>query len=263
IVPIALTGNIAPYRNAKTTVAMIPLLPDGEQDFLGYTSSGTTAVSGHGFFTVGNSFGLTQSTDEFGAYVMGGMADQALTDEETGYFEVKASGGLARFKLTGITAGEFTATDDPPVQVVESAFKNIYVEGYLNGVLQGTSNVIHSIADYELEYGGLVLGDLTGKHIDSYRFYFTGSPGAYLNVINILSFTVADAIGIDQVASAPTVTTSAASMVTLNSATLGGAVTDDGGAEITFRGIEYSTTEGFTEGTGTQVAAGEGDHACR
>src|SRR5690606_29862716 len=175
IVPIVLTGNIAPYRNVKNTMAMIPLLPDGEQDFLGYTSSGTTAVSGHGFFTVGNSFGLTQNADEFGAYVMGERADQALTGDETGYLEVKASGGLARFKLTGITAGEYTATD-PSLQVVESAFKNIYVEGYLNGVLQGTSKVIHSIADYELEYEGLALGDLTGKHIDSYRFYFTGSP---------------------------------------------------------------------------------------
>src|SRR5690606_8321688 len=55
----------------------------------------------------------------------------------------------------------------------------------------------------------------------------------------------------------PTVTTGSAADITTTSATLGGNATDNGGAEITARGIEYSTTEGFTEGAGTQVAADE------
>src|SRR5690606_21085627 len=55
----------------------------------------------------------------------------------------------------------------------------------------------------------------------------------------------------------PTVTTGSAADITTTSATLGGEITADGGAEITARGIEYSTTEGFTEGTGTEVAADE------
>src|SRR5690606_26993537 len=55
----------------------------------------------------------------------------------------------------------------------------------------------------------------------------------------------------------PTVTTASASGITATTAILGGNVTDDGGTEITARGIEYSTTEGFTEGAGTQVAADE------
>src|SRR5690606_22785337 len=55
----------------------------------------------------------------------------------------------------------------------------------------------------------------------------------------------------------PTVTTAVAADITATTATLGGNVTDNGGAEITARGIEYSTAEGFAEGTGTQVAADE------
>src|SRR5690606_23345366 len=55
----------------------------------------------------------------------------------------------------------------------------------------------------------------------------------------------------------PTVTTTAASSISTTTATLGGEVTDDGGDTVTERGIEYSTTEGFTEGTGTEVAADE------
>ncbi|SFU20532.1 Cadherin-like, partial [Algoriphagus locisalis] len=53
----------------------------------------------------------------------------------------------------------------------------------------------------------------------------------------------------------PTIATSVASEITATTATLSGNVTDDGGAEITARGIEYSTTNGFAEGTGTPVAA--------
>src|SRR5690606_33750006 len=55
----------------------------------------------------------------------------------------------------------------------------------------------------------------------------------------------------------PTVTTASASGITATTAILGGNVTDNGGAEVTARGIEYSTTEGFTEGAGTQLSADE------
>ena len=58
----------------------------------------------------------------------------------------------------------------------------------------------------------------------------------------------------------PTVTTSAVSEVTINSATAGGSVTDDGGADITSRGVCWSsqqlptTSDNMTnDGTGTGV----------
>lgn len=55
---------------------------------------------------------------------------------------------------------------------------------------------------------------------------------------------------------APSVTTGAASSITFNSATAAGTITATGCTAITAYGIEYSTTNGFPNGTGIQVASG-------
>ena len=54
---------------------------------------------------------------------------------------------------------------------------------------------------------------------------------------------------------APSVTTGGASSITLNSATAAGSIPATGCTAITAYGIEYSTTAGFPNGTGTQVAS--------
>ncbi|HEX4875324.1 MAG TPA: hypothetical protein VFV31_01550 [Chitinophagaceae bacterium] len=54
---------------------------------------------------------------------------------------------------------------------------------------------------------------------------------------------------------APSITTGAASSITLNSATAAGTIPSIGCSAITAYGIEYSTTAGFPNGSGTQVAA--------
>ncbi len=53
----------------------------------------------------------------------------------------------------------------------------------------------------------------------------------------------------------PTVTTGAASTITQTTATCAGTITDAGCTAITAYGIEYSTTIGFPNGTGTPVAS--------
>lgn len=53
----------------------------------------------------------------------------------------------------------------------------------------------------------------------------------------------------------PAVTTGAASAITISSATLAGNITDNGCTAVTAYGIEYSTTNGFPNGSGTQVAS--------
>jgi len=53
----------------------------------------------------------------------------------------------------------------------------------------------------------------------------------------------------------PSVTTGASSSVAAYSVSLAGNITNTGGANATVRGFEYSTTSGFTTGTGTQVSA--------
>jgi hypothetical protein len=52
--------------------------------------------------------------------------------------------------------------------------------------------------------------------------------------------------------SAPTVTTGAASSITTSTATVAGQINDAGCSAVTAYGIEYSTSTGFTPGTGTQ-----------
>lgn len=55
-------------------------------------------------------------------------------------------------------------------------------------------------------------------------------------------------------ASAPTISTPTYASVTSSSAVLGGNVTNVNGANVTERGIYYSTTDGFANGTGTKVS---------
>ncbi len=63
--------------------------------------------------------------------------------------------------------------------------------------------------------------------------------------------TLTDAAGVD---SAPTVTTGIASSIGIDDATCAGTIDDEGCDAVTAYGIEYSTTEDFTPGTGTQLA---------
>ena len=55
--------------------------------------------------------------------------------------------------------------------------------------------------------------------------------------------------------SIPTLTTGAASLITATSATLAGTINSTGCTAVTAYGIEYSTTNGFPNGTGTPVAS--------
>ena len=54
---------------------------------------------------------------------------------------------------------------------------------------------------------------------------------------------------------APTVATGAATAITINAATLGGTISSIGCTAVTAYGIEYSTTSGFPNGSGTQVVS--------
>ena len=83
------------------------------------------------------------------------------------------------------------------------------------------------------------------------RAYATNSVGtAYGNEV---SFTT------NQTIVSPTVTTSSATDIAETSATVGGNVTDDGGATVTERGIYYGiSTSPETSGTKLQIGSGTG-----
>ncbi|WP_205603713.1 MBG domain-containing protein, partial [Cyclobacterium sp. SYSU L10401] len=88
-------------------------------------------------------------------------------------------------------------------------------------------------------------------NVDEIRFYKQGGDDTWtaLNNIEVNS----PVIGV-----LATVTTTAASGITATSATLGGEVTDNGGATVTDRGIVYNTT-GTPTTSDTKVQIGDGD----
>ncbi|MFM7105215.1 MAG: beta strand repeat-containing protein, partial [Flavobacteriales bacterium] len=55
-------------------------------------------------------------------------------------------------------------------------------------------------------------------------------------------------------AAAPSVVTPASSLITFNSATLGASVASINCSDVTIRGVEWSTTNGFVNGTGTIIS---------
>ena len=109
--------------------------------------------------------------------------------------------------------------------------------------------------------------------IDDQKVTSTGTTGTYSCTLEGLSVATTyyarayatnangtvygEEVTFTTLASMGTLTTSAASNITVNSATVGGNITSDGGAEITARGVCYSTTENPTVDD-TKVASGSG-----
>jgi len=88
--------------------------------------------------------------------------------------------------------------------------------------------------------------NFTGGTANSTVTLATTAKRAFIDNVLVFSQTGGDV--------APTVTTGTASSITDNSATLAGTITAIGAANVTERGIYWSTTNGFANGAGTKVA---------
>ncbi len=84
--------------------------------------------------------------------------------------------------------------------------------------------------------------------VQDYSGNITITGGGIANPVNI----AVTAAGVDN---APTVTTGGVTNLNMTTATAAGSISDDGCTAVTGYGIEYSTTQGFTPGTGTQTAS--------
>ncbi len=84
--------------------------------------------------------------------------------------------------------------------------------------------------------------------VQSYNGNIVVSGGGFAGSLNV----AATGAGVNTIA---TVTTGAASAITQTTATAAGSITATGCSSVTAYGIEYSTTNGFTPGTGIQVAS--------
>ena len=119
-------------------------------------------------------------------------------------------------------------------------------------VITGT-NLLSAIA---VKFGST---NATGFTVNSATQIIATSPAGAAGTVDI---TVTTAVGTSATSTAdqytylvaPTVTTQAVSNIAATAATGNGTVTATGGANITERGIYYSTTNGFADGAGTKVS---------
>jgi hypothetical protein len=97
-------------------------------------------------------------------------------------------------------------------------------------------------------YSQQIFVQFTPTAVQSYNGNIPVNGGGVTTAINV----AASGSGIND---APTVTTGAASSITQTSATLAGTISNTGCSAISAYGIEYSTTPGFANSTGTPVTA--------
>src|SRR5690606_38523833 len=125
------------------------------------------------------------------------------------------------------------------------------ISGYKNGVLQGSESVV-IVSDVEPYHSTVILTDPVFGSIDEVRITMDKENNPQFNNSGIPQsnaeglFHSFDTFVIDNAvssATAPTVTTSAASSITATGATLSGNVTADGGDPVTARGFVYSSTD--------------------
>ncbi|MBR2567113.1 MAG: S-layer homology domain-containing protein [Paenibacillus sp.] len=176
---LVLALTLSMISGMVTTKAFAAGLPNGEQNFTGYSVSGSVGNSPDGFFTLSASrSGLM--ADGFGAFI----ADSSLTGPETAYFEITAVGSLGSFELDRLYVGEFE----------DGSFSDVTVKGYASGTEQ------FSTAPYSQAKDSTITSDFpinysvaNGKSIDSFRVYYTKEPGTKHEDFNLITFTIKNA----------------------------------------------------------------------
>lgn len=112
----------------------------------------------------------------------------------------------------------------------------------------GTYTASLSLAQPGGSYSQQVFVRFTPTAVQSYNGNIPVSGGGLATAVNV-------AVTGAGVNSTPTVVTGAASAITQTTATAAGSISATGCSAVTAYGIEYSTTNGFPLGTGTQVAS--------
>jgi gliding motility-associated-like protein len=177
--------------------------------------------------TVNNGLTLNEGTTEL---IDSGKLNS--TDAETG------SGSDITFTITSAVSHGILFVDSNPTTVFEAGDIELVVN---------TSFTMDDINNDRIRY----TNNVADQNADSFEFKVSDPDGGELTD---QTFTIT--INLLEV---PTLTTTAASGVTNTTATLGGEVTDNGGATVTERGIVYNTTGTPNVDDDTKVQIGSGD----
>ncbi len=231
LVSILLTFN----ANAVTTGTT-----NGTYDF---GSLGVSDGGGSGFKIQGDKFKVSNT------FLSGGTTIY-LNSTSSASVVIKAEGG-STMKMATV---EDLAVGDYGSGLMLTQF-NITLKNYSGAII-----ATHSLSgNQSVTHADMLISSLS---------FSTGWPaGGYDNVSEIdISYTLSSStsnfefrsIKLSNITAtltvAPTVTTQAVSSITATTATGNGTVTATGGADITERGVYYSTTNGFADGAGTKVS---------
>ncbi len=152
-----------------------------------------------------------------------------------------ATASITSFTATTATMGG-NVTADGGLTVIE------------RGVVYSTSNVLPTLANNKLSIGnGLGVFSATVNGLTGGTLYYVR---AY--AINIIGISYGASNTFTTTSTAPTVSTSEISSITLTGAAVGGNVNSDGGANVTERGIVYSSTNTSPTVGDTKMNSGSG-----
>lgn len=241
-------------------------------------SIGCSAISAYGIeYSLTNGFTNGTGTQVPSSNLSGGNFSSnlsGLAPSTTYYYKAYATNGGG---TTYGTQQQFTTASPNPTITTSAltAFGNVCINTTagpnsftITGSNLTTANVdIAALAGYTYSTaaGGPYTTTLSlsqGGNSYSQQIFVRFSPTAiqsYNGNIVISGGGIASNVNVPAagagVNTAPSVTTGAASAITQTTATLAGSITATGCTAVTAYGIEYSLTNGFPNGTGTQVAS--------
>lgn len=215
--------------------------------FTGGTGTKVTSANLSGTAYTSALSGLTASTTYYArAY--------AVNSVGTTYGSIVSFSTLAPVVIPTVSTGSSSGvtTSGATVAGTISSAGNANISEYgiewstTSGFANGTGTKVTSSNLSGSAYTAVISGLSTSTTYYVHAYAVNSAGTGYGSAV---SFTTAAA------ATAPVVSTGSATNVATTTATLGGVLTSNGGATVSEYGVEYSTTSGFTGGTGTKITS--------
>jgi len=273
---VAVTGAGINTAAAVTTGSASSITASGAVASGSITSIGCSAVSAYGIeYSTTNGFSNGSGTQISSSNLSGGSFTSALTGltpATTYYYKAFATNGGG---TTWGTQQSFTTVSPSMTASTLTGFGNVCINTTtsansftLTGSNLSTANVIvGSLAGYAFSTtstgtftASLSISQPGGSFTQQVFVQFTPTAvQSYNGTIQVSGGGISSSISVSVtgagISTPPSVVTGSSSSVTTNTATAGGSISANGCTSVSVYGIEYSTVNGFANGSGTQVVS--------